>query len=121
MLAHILWRLIPTPPHSLTCSPVHGHRALGQRAPKPTIRSWLGGGGPPPTKTPHWTLDLTLDWTWDIVLLVGPSVPLTASDRRQTHCTHRYSPTRGVVLHPPPHRKDTLCRRNSPMPSVSTT
>lgn len=58
MLAHILWRLMPTPPHSLTWSPVHGHRALGQRPPKPVIRSWLEGGvvvHPPPIP-PHWTL-----------------------------------------------------------------
>lgn len=53
-----LWEIrSPLPPRSLTWSPVHSHRALGQRRPKPTIRSWLGGGGPPPHQIPPlWTL-----------------------------------------------------------------
>lgn len=46
-----LWE-IPAPriPRSLHPSPRHTARALGQRAPKPVIRSWLGGrfNDPPP-------------------------------------------------------------------------
>ena len=53
-----LWEIpAPLPPHSLTPPPRHRSRALGQRAPKPTIRSWLGGWTTTPHPLPpHWTL-----------------------------------------------------------------
>lgn len=53
-----LWEIPASrPARSLTCPPPHSHRALGQRAPKPTIRSWLEGGVAvhPPPIPPHWT------------------------------------------------------------------
>lgn len=90
MLAHILWRLIPTPPHSLTPPPRHTSHALGQRAPKPTIRSWLGGGGPPPHQ------NTPLDTGLDTGLDMGYS-----SSCRSKCATHRFGPTPNS-LHSPP-------------------
>lgn len=55
----VTMHLIPRPARSLRPSPRHTPRALGQRAPKPTIRSWLGGRRFNPPPHPHWTLNLT--------------------------------------------------------------
>lgn len=49
------WRLElpePLPPRALTHSPRHTPRALGQRRPRPVIRSWLGGRTTDPSTFP---------------------------------------------------------------------